>query len=115
MQNWLEQHNGSKTMGWLSILPRQDTSSLMGTRNQHNIKAARKDNTRMKNILNIKHKTIIYKGKIEQHSKYCISLWGHRITKQLNQVLKNIIRALNCKPRHAHEEPLMKKCKIFTS
>ena len=69
--------------------------------------------TRMKNVLNIKHKTLIYKGLIKPHFEYCISLWGHRITKQLNQAHKKIIRALNCKPRHAHAEPLMKKCEIL--
>ena len=69
--------------------------------------------TRMKNSMNIKHKTLIYKGLIKPHFEYCISLWGHKITKQLNQAHKKIIRALNCKPRHAHAEPLMKQCEIL--
>ena len=69
--------------------------------------------TRMKNAMNLKHKSLVYKGLIKPHFEYCISLWGHKITKQLNQAHKKIIRTLNCKPRHTHAEPLMKKCDIL--
>ena len=44
--------------------------------------------TRMNNAMNIKDKTHIYKGLIKPHSEYCISLRGHKITKQLNQAHK---------------------------
>ena len=69
--------------------------------------------TRMKNAMNIKHKSLVYKGLIKPHFECCISVWGHKITKQLNQAHKKIIRTLNCKPRHTHAEPLMKKCDIL--
>ena len=44
--------------------------------------------TRKDNAMNIKDETHIYKGLIIPHSEYCISLRGHKITKQLNQAHK---------------------------
>ena len=58
-------------------------------------------------------KALIYKGLIKPCIEYGLAIWGHKRTKKIETTHKKIIRTLNCKPKHAHTDPLLKKLNIL--
>jgi hypothetical protein len=68
---------------------------------------------RLKHFLKLEHRAMIYKCLVKPVFEYAIAIWGHNMNRMLNKSHKKLIRVLNCKPKHAHVEPLLKRLNIL--
>lgn len=68
---------------------------------------------KLKRYLATEHVALIYKGLIKPIYEYGISIWGHKMTREIKMSHKKIIRVLNSVPKHTHVEPLLKDLNIL--
>ena len=86
--------------------------------NEHVNKIALKINkanavlSRMKKILPVHIKRLIYEAIIHSHLNYGILVWGFNLTR-LHRLQKKAIRHITCAKYNAHAEPLIKHLNIL--